>query len=69
MRRTPHLASPLKGGRDELGRRGECGVGGGRGEMPAVSAGMTGRRVVECAISVDRRWWRLGAPHPPPNPL
>ena len=32
---------------------GECWVGGGRGEMLAVSAGMTGRGVVECAISVN----------------
>ena len=53
QRSTPHLTSPLEGGRDELGRRGECWVGGGRGEMPAASAGMTGRGVVECAISVN----------------
>ena len=29
------------------------GAGVGRGEMPAAGAGMTGRGVVECAISVN----------------
>ena len=28
-------------------------VGSGLGEMPAASAGMTGRGVVECAMSVN----------------
>ena len=32
---------------------GECWAGVGRGEVLAVSAGMTGRGEVECAISVN----------------
>ena len=43
----------LKGGRDELGRKGGWWAGGGLSVMPAASAGMTGREVVECAISVN----------------
>jgi len=49
QRSTPHLTSPLEGERDELGK----GASVGRGETPAASAGMTGRGVVECAISVN----------------
>ena len=65
-RSTPHLTSPLEGGRDEfflgggrvLGRVGSClrRNDGGAGMMGRVGdRGVQGRR------------WRLGAFHPPPN--
>ena len=38
---TPLLTSPLRGGRDELGKDAGVGLGAGFGEIPAASAGMT----------------------------
>ena len=73
---TPHLTSPLKGGRDELGR----GVRGAvRLRAVPACAGMTGERRRNDGIAREwrgwgewgkrglERWWTLAASHPPPN--
>ena len=65
---TPHLASPFRGGRDELGKEASVGLGAGFGEIPAASAGMTGAQgkggngIGGWSIAVPAR-----GSHPPPN--
>ena len=56
QRPTPHLTSPLKGGRDELGKGGEGRWGGERGSAPVPAcAGMTvGGRVPACAGMTEK---------------